>query len=978
MAYTISEIETALSIPYGTVTGDSQLLVEFRQSSISDPVINFLIRDSELLVITSYDPSGIAVVNLLNLLRDIAHTSPDEEKIMAVLGHPQIYALSHRHFNKWLINAAIQSDDPAALAVAIKRLSGNGISPHDIFSAFLQQVSRMAEDEIKPKGEQIVLNYLKDQIRKTKKLVYPGSAVVGFSQEWNLLYLQLLEEVKPEFAAEYLTHGIYATRNNSVLEFAAYRDGFYLPAIRESLEDTRDSTLYVLQTRLASAILLDDAYPQQFTQLKLNLAEHYLRYFLKNYPKENWENFFSLKDFDGAPFPYTTCAFYFLLKEATQTGRQLLDEFFAGKAFMQLPTLKMAQITLGNDALPYFEMASKMDFGNNYTLELLSIMEEKFDAAQSLPIIWNFASNKSAAIKEKVATFIAMADPHAEQKAVELLGGTKKELRQTAAFILSKLPSESAKSIISEALDGEENDNARDILLQSFTASLPEKADSTFVMNMVNAAKKRGKLSKPVEPEYDENSLPHVYDKQGTALSSDYVRFLLYRMSRVSEMTAEPEAKFILALIDREKSSAFSNAVFQVFLDKGAKPEHKYILALVALMGGDAIVDKIRINTNKWIEENRHKMAEFGIKALALHGSNKALRWIEWYSRKFKTKKAKIGAAAIEALEIASQQLGITTYELADSVIPDFGFNGLFKEFSAGNGSFRAFVDNNFKIAFLDESNKKLKSMPSAAATELKEEFKAIDKEIKDIVRSQSSRMEYYLIIQRRWSTVQWEQLFLSNPVMFIYATRLLWGIYNSRGELQSTFLCNDDTSLIDLNDEEVALPDDYLIGLVHPFEMGQELLTGWKRKFFELSIVQPFAQLDRKIFSTENLDLSASSINQYKGKETMPDSIRGTLEKFGWHRGAVMDGGMIESFNQLYDRAGLVAVLEVEGVGAAYGWGGQEKLGRLYVVKQSATIRNIYHLPLSETEENMVKLRDVPAIFLNEMLMAVESIKLK
>jgi hypothetical protein len=31
------------------------------------------------------------------------------------------------------------------------------------------------------------------------------------------------------------------------------------------------------------------------------------------------------------------------------------------------------------------------------------------------------------------------------------------------------------------------------------------------------------------------------------------------------------------------------------------------------MLGNDAVVDKIRITTNRWIEEGRYKMAEHGV-----------------------------------------------------------------------------------------------------------------------------------------------------------------------------------------------------------------------------------------------------------------------------------------------------------------------------------------------------------------------------
>ena len=104
------------------------------------------------------------------------------------------------------------------------------------------------------------------------------------------------------------------------------------------------------------------------------------------------------------------------------------------------------------------------------------------------------------------------------------------------------------------------------------------------------------------------------------------------------------------------------------------------------------------------------------------------------------------------------------------------------------------------------------------------------------MVKSQSSRLEHYLVVQRRWTAAQWQQFFLNNPVMFIYATKLLWGMYEN-GQLKECFLCHEDTTLINADDEEISLPDDSMIGIVHPMQLSTEQLQTWRRKFFDQSI---------------------------------------------------------------------------------------------------------------------------------------------
>jgi hypothetical protein len=585
------------------------------------------------------------------------------------------------------------------------------------------------------------------------------------------------------------------------------------------------------------------------------------------------------------------------------------------------------------------------------------------------------AGNKSKQLKELVANIVVTNDPDAEKKAIDLLKSKSADVRQTAALVLTYFSSPAANAAIAETLSAETSDNARDILLQALASSLPEKADDNFIKTMVAAARERGKLGKPVEAWLDENSLPSLYDHSGKQLSNEYVRFLLYRMSRVKEMRSDIEAKYILQQIDKEKAPEFALELIKLYVEKNAKPEYKYLMALAALLGNEPVVDKIRITTNKWMEENRYKMAEYGVGALALQGSNKALRWVEWYSRKYRSKKANVGAAALAALETAAEELGITAHELGDRIVPDFGFDGLFKHFTIDGDDYRAFIDSNFKIAFFNENNKKLKSLPAGAGAELKEEFKTIAKEVRDIVKSQSSRLEYYLIVQRRWSYEQWRRFFLQNPVMFIYATKLLWAVFEN-DKLVKAFICNEDTSVIDINNDEISLDSTAIIGIVHPSQLDAGSLQQWKKVFFDLAIESIFPQLERKIPDMNGIDLSKCIITKFENKQMVQGSIRSTLERFGWHKGITGDGGMLQSFNLLYADGKMEAVLEIEGVGAGYGWGGDEKLGRLYIIDKTKITQRWFTYPQNDNDERLIKLRDVPSIFLNEILAAVETIR--
>lgn len=916
---------------------------------------------------------------LINLVTDLENISPKEQRVMDVIYQPLLFPYISHHFNYWMQHYVYVKKSDNAVQAVIQHLRKQGMNDDGIFQFFVFELQLHLED-IMDIG--YLRSFLLSIITKSKTLIYPAATSSIWDHHWSISYFKLLEEANPAFALEYAYYGVRSQRNNPVSFFLEYRDGHYMKDILHSLTDIKNANVQIIGQKFGALLQLYATNKEMYQELTLNLATAYLQHFTATDREQYWEGGFHMPGLEETDFEYmshSTCAFHLLFLNRKETALQLVDEWLQKKIFIHLKTLKLFHYHLKEQSFFCFQTILQRDTkygGVDYFRSVIGFVHHHFTPIESMPLIWLLISNKSKPLRAFVAGIIAEKDTAAETKAIALLDNKNAETRQTAAIILSHISTPTSKAAIMKVLNAETNDNARDILLQTVADNLPTEASMGFIDDMIQAAKSRGKLNKPVDSALEESALPPLFYTTGKELTTEETRFLLYRMSRIKEMRGDMEARYILQFIDKTNSSVFGTALIKLFIDNGAKPEQKWLMALAALLGDDTVVDKIRTTINKWMEENRYKMAEHGVGALALHGSDKALRWVEWYSRKYRTKKANVGTAALVALETAAEELGISTHELGDRIVPDFGFDGLFKHFTVDGEDYRAFIDGNFKIAFFNDDNKKLKAIPAAAGASLKESFKAIAKEVRDIVKSQSSRLEYYLIIQRKWTYGQWQSFFLQNPVMFIYATKLLWGVYDEKGNLQSAFTCNEDTTLQDINSDEFSIDEKAIIGIVHPAQLEEARLKQWQQLFFDLAIDPVFPQLDRKIPSLEAYDLSKKIITRFDGKKTKEGSIRSTLEKYGWHKGPAGDGGMLESFKLLYFEKGMEAVLEVDGVGAGYGWGMEEKLGRLYIIDKVKVPQKWFTHPSNDADERLIPLKEVPLIFLSEVLAAIEAVK--
>jgi hypothetical protein len=755
-----------------------------------------------------------------------------------------------------------------------------------------------------------------------------------------------------------------------------YNSEKYLPYIIEKLkEQSLNKKRGSIENRFVVLMALKKKHPESVKDLLVDIANDYLDLYV-SIDDKGWENRIYV---DDNSVEYSVLASVILMETDALVTKEKLWGIIQQTKYLPFTVLCLLADKFRDEAISFVLQALQADVstgGVRYHKQLFELLEN-FNKDKYNEALWGLVQHKSKQVRQLVLPML-IEDENAIEKCAALLGHKSADTRQTAAQILSMIPSPGAKEVLQKAIANEKNDDARDVMLQAVAEEIYNEVNDDMLAQLIDDARNRGKLTKPMEEWLGEDDLPALYYTNGKQLTSDEIRFLLYRMGRVKAMRSDVEARLIINRLDKEKTADFALHLIKLFIDKGTKVEHKYLLALCALLGNESVADKIRITIDKWIDDSRFKMAEYGVGALALQGSNKALRWVELYSRKYRAKKANVGAAALAALEAAAEELNITVYELGDRIVPDFGFDGLFRQFTIDGENYRAFIDSNFKIAFFNDDNKKLKAIPSNADAGLKDEFKAIAKEVRDIVRSQSSRLEHYLVVQRRWNKAQWEQFFLTNPVMFIYATRLVWGIYENNS-LKQCFYCQEDTTLMDLEDSEISIEENAQIGIVHPLQLSESDLKKWQHKFFDLSIEPVFSQLDRQFYVLAPEDKQVTIVRKYNETKTESGAIKTTLERHGWRKGPAGDGGSIDTFFK-DDYAGqLMAVLEVQGVSVSgFDSDYDPQLGILYFRNRPNEKNRWLSSPKDDSDPVLIQLGNLPEVFYSEVVAAIKAIKVK
>lgn len=553
------------------------------------------------------------------------------------------------------------------------------------------------------------------------------------------------------------------------------------------------------------------------------------------------------------------------------------------------------------------------------------------------------------------------------QKALEhwktLLNSKDKKERKAAVYGLIYQNNETSNELLSQVAETEKDDPIRNEAAAHIYAH-ETQADQAEIEKRVSWAEKRGKLNRPVAKWLDEASLPALFWQNGEPLSLAELRYLLYIQKDWQPLSFHPEAKAIFEKIDKSTSGDFAWELFQlVEANGGLYAKNRFALLPIAYLGDHRIITPIQ----KFCIDKKNPTAA---SLLGFQESLEAARALDAIMLAFKSKYPNVREAAQEAFDQIAQNRGISRFELLDDMIPDLGFEGLFRAFDIKGKNYRAFIAKNLKMQFLDEENNIIKSLPSTASAALKEDLKTINKSLRELTKGLKERLERALVLQRRWTWEQWQAFFLEKPLPFAMARALVWGVYQD-GKLENCFSVTDDQLFEDADYEEIEIPVDAHIGLVHPMEMEKEQLEAWQGYLRENKVSPVFPQTDRPIFRLTPAELEQKKLARFVGQKTKVTRFKSRMEKAGWRRGSVIDAGGVENYVLAWDNVQIDASIELENMGVVI-----EDFEQEVTLQELAFVRRTpagnaaygpywYHEPA----DRMLTLTEVPEIMLSEVI---------
>lgn len=425
---------------------------------------------------------------------------------------------------------------------------------------------------------------------------------------------------------------------------------------------------------------------------------------------------------------------------------------------------------------------------------------------------------------------------------------------------------------------------------------------------------------------------------------------------------------------DRMSLDRFAWALCHGWLKDGAPSKDRWRLEAVGQLGGDASALELAKLVRVWPGESQHARAVLGLECLRAIGTDTALMQIHGIAQKVSFKGIK--ERANECLDGIALDRGLDRDQLADRIIPDGGLDERgTRIFDFGPRSFTFVLGPDLKPMVRDATGKRLTDLPKPGAKDdavlasaSVAAWKLLKKQVAEVAKTQSARLELAMIVGRRWTLDEFEQLFLRHPVMVHLVRRLVWGAFDGEGKSVGTFRVGDDGTFSDSSDEPLELGEGLAsVGVVHPSLLGEKEKGAWGEILSDYDIIPPFVQLGRPTYTLTEEERRTSHLGRFSEHDLDPKIFLFGLDALGWRREQPQDAGSFMLHSKTY---GSVTASVTYSPGAWVGTQGddwqRQRIESLRFV-HGKTDPGAY--PGPEASDSYLKYDDVDPILLSEAL---------
>ena len=403
--------------------------------------------------------------------------------------------------------------------------------------------------------------------------------------------------------------------------------------------------------------------------------------------------------------------------------------------------------------------------------------------------------------------------------------------------------------------------------------------------------------------------LDKVLYKNGNETDERIIKYILMEYMNLTEPARLKDCDMLADLLETNSFEKVLSNIFNYWKDTNYDSKEKNILMPYCIYSDNSKIDAVYTLIKEFAKGARTILGAFIVKCIALNGKNYALILVDNLTRKAPT--AKIKETANETMKNAAEILEISTDELSDIIIPDFGFdrkgNKVLSYGGEANRTFTLNINNNLELTIKDdEKNKIIKSLPAPnskddkrAADSVKKEFSNLKKEIKTLIQSQKIRLQRVLMNGRKWSYESFKNVFVNNSIMNIFALKLIWGVYDDDNKLIESFRYMEDGTFNTADEKEYKLENTNKknISLVHPIELDENTLNKWKQQLIDYEINQPIEQLNFALETIEEKDIRDDELIAFEGVSVKAGTLMSFANKYDLARGETEDGGSYSEY---------------------------------------------------------------------------------
>jgi hypothetical protein len=307
-----------------------------------------------------------------------------------------------------------------------------------------------------------------------------------------------------------------------------------------------------------------------------------------------------------------------------------------------------------------------------------------------------------------------------------------------------------------------------------------------------------------------------------------------------------PEAEKLIAACDRRSLAGFGRVLLEQWLSENMPPATAWALLAQAHLGDDTTMDLLAPLVRSWPGKNRNVRAIDGWAVLATVGTDVALRHL--LSIEAGMSDGSSNGRAYDYLTQAAARRGLSVTQLADRLAITHGLDdGITLDY--GPRTFTVAADEHLTAYAVGADGRRLARPPKPGVRDTRPEayqqFLRLKKDLRATATAQSARLEKDMHRRRLRPASDLPAVVLPHPILGPIARRLLWGEYDAGYRLVRALRIAEDDSFADLHDATAAVSGHAPVGIVHPAELGDDLLA-WGQIFADYEILQPFPQLTR------------------------------------------------------------------------------------------------------------------------------------